>query len=88
MASEETARRSRLGIIIAAASALTLAINDVAVPFAYAQGFSAPTVVFFRFLFLLASLVALLPQDAVSDEEGSQVRPWCAVTGFQFGGIA
>lgn len=32
-------------------------------------------------------LVALLPQEAVSDEEGSQVRPWCAVPGFKFGGI-
>jgi drug/metabolite transporter (DMT)-like permease len=61
MTSEHTARRARIGIIIAGASALTLAINDVAVPFAYAQGFSPPAVVFFRFLFLLASLLVLLP---------------------------
>lgn len=61
MTSEPTARHSRIGIIIAGASALTLAINDVAIPFSYAQGFSAPTVVFFRFLFLLVSLVILLP---------------------------
>jgi drug/metabolite transporter (DMT)-like permease len=66
MTSEATALRARIGIIIAAASALTLAINDVAVPFAYAQGFSAPTVVFFRFLFLLLSLVALLPLMGLS----------------------
>ena len=66
MTGDHKARRSRLGIIIAAASALTLAINDVAVPFAYAQGFSAPTVVFFRFLFLLLGLVALLPLAGLS----------------------
>jgi hypothetical protein len=61
MTSGQGARQARIGIVIAAAAALTLAINDVAVPFAYAQGFSAPTVVFFRFAFLLVSLVALLP---------------------------
>lgn len=61
MAGGQRARQARIGIIIAAAAALTLAINDVAVPFAYAQGFSAPTVVFFRFVFLLLSLAALLP---------------------------
>ncbi|WP_119274838.1 DMT family transporter [Taklimakanibacter deserti] len=66
MTSEDQARRSRIGIIIAAASALTLAINDVAVPFAYGQGFSAPTVVFFRFVFLLVSLAALLPLVGLS----------------------
>lgn len=61
MSSEQTARRARIGIIVAAGAALTLAINDVTVPFAYAQGFNAPTVVFFRFLFLLAGLLVLLP---------------------------
>jgi|GEM_PF-4144321 len=66
MTSQHQARHSRIGIIIAAASALTLAINDVAVPFAYGQGFSAPTVVFFRFVFLLVSLVALLPLVGLS----------------------
>jgi drug/metabolite transporter (DMT)-like permease len=66
MTSEPTTRRARIGIVIAAASALMLAINDVAIPFAYRQGFSAPTVVFFRFLFLLLSLVALLPLMGLS----------------------
>jgi drug/metabolite transporter (DMT)-like permease len=61
MISEQRAWRARIGILIAAASALMLALNDVAVPFAYAQGFSAPTVVFFRFLFQLLSLAIVLP---------------------------
>jgi drug/metabolite transporter (DMT)-like permease len=66
MTSEQTARRARIGMIVAAAAALTLAINDVSVPFAYRQGFSAPTVVFFRFLFLLVGLVVLLPLAGLS----------------------
>jgi drug/metabolite transporter (DMT)-like permease len=61
MTPEQTARRARTGIIIAAAAALTLGINDVSVPFAYAQGFSSPTVVFFRFAFLFVSLLVFLP---------------------------
>jgi drug/metabolite transporter (DMT)-like permease len=61
MIGEQRARQARIGILIAAAAALTLAINDVAVPFAYRQGFSAPTVVFFRFAFLLLSLLVVLP---------------------------
>src|SRR5262245_60046089 len=43
-----------------------LAINDIAVPFAYAQGFSAPTVVFFRFLFQLLTLAIVLPMAGLS----------------------
>jgi drug/metabolite transporter (DMT)-like permease len=61
MTSGQRARRARIGTVLAAAAALMLAINDVAVPFAYAQGFGAATVVFFRFAFLLASLMAVLP---------------------------
>ena len=61
MASHQTALKARFGIILAGAAALTLAINDVSVPFSYARGFTAPTVVLARFAFLLASLVILLP---------------------------
>jgi drug/metabolite transporter (DMT)-like permease len=66
MSSEERAQRARIGIIIAAASALTLAFNDVAVPFAYAKGFSPATVVLFRFCFMLLSLVVMLPLAGLS----------------------
>jgi drug/metabolite transporter (DMT)-like permease len=55
------ARQTRIGVTVAAASALMLALNDVAVPFAYAQGFSAATVVLFRFAFMLLSLIVVLP---------------------------
>jgi drug/metabolite transporter (DMT)-like permease len=66
MTSDTRARRARIGILIAAAAALSLGINDVAVPFAYAQGFSWPTVVFFRFAFLLVSLLVFLPLTGLS----------------------
>ena len=66
MTSGQRARPARIGIIIAAVSALMLALNDVAVPFAYAQGFSAATVVLFRFAFMLSSLVVLLPLARLS----------------------
>jgi drug/metabolite transporter (DMT)-like permease len=62
----QRARQARIGIIIAATSALMLALNDVAVPFAYAQGFSATTVVLFRFAFMLLSLVVVLPLAGLS----------------------
>jgi drug/metabolite transporter (DMT)-like permease len=55
------ALKARFGIILAAAAGLMLAINDVSVPFSYAQGFSPPTVVFARYAFLLAVLFILLP---------------------------
>lgn len=61
MSSGQPAQRARIGIIIAGAAALTLAINDVSVPFAYAQGFNPPTVVLGRYVFLLASMLLLLP---------------------------
>lgn len=61
MTNDHAARRRRLGIILAGAAALTLAINDVSVPFAYAQGFSPPTAVLARYAFLLLSLLLLLP---------------------------
>ena len=61
MPHEDKARRARIGLIVAAAAALMLGINDVSVPFAYAQGFGSSTVVFFRFAFLLASLLVFLP---------------------------
>jgi drug/metabolite transporter (DMT)-like permease len=61
MSSGQPAQRARIGIIIAALAALTLAINDVSVPFAYAQGFNPPTVVLGRYVFLLASMLVLLP---------------------------
>lgn len=66
MAVEQRARQARIGIIIAAASALMLALNDVAVPFAYRQGFSPATVVLFRFSFMLFSLLAVLPLAGLS----------------------
>lgn len=61
MTINQTALRARFGIILAGAAALTLAINDVSVPFSYARGFTPPTVVLARFAFLLMSLVILLP---------------------------
>jgi len=54
-------RRARLGTAIAAGTALTLAMNDVSVPFSYELGFSPSTVVFARYVLLLACLVILLP---------------------------
>ena len=66
MSSGRSVRRARIGIIVAATSALMIALNDVAVPFAYAQGFSAPTVVLFRYAFMLVSLVVLLPLAGLS----------------------
>ena len=60
------ALRARFGIILAGAAALTLAINDVSVPFSYARGFTPPTVVLARFAFLLTSLVVLLPMLGLS----------------------
>jgi drug/metabolite transporter (DMT)-like permease len=66
MRSDNTASKARFGIILAGAAALTLAINDVSVPFSYARGFSPPTVVLARFAFLLASLVILLPVVGLS----------------------
>ncbi len=61
MSREHTAQKMRLGILLAAAAGLMLAINDVAVPFAYQAGFSPPTVVAARYAFLLATLLILLP---------------------------
>lgn len=61
MTSGQPAPKARFGIIIAALAAFTLAINDVSVPFAYAQGFNPPTVVLGRYAFLLASMLLLLP---------------------------
>jgi len=66
MTSGQGARQTRIGIVIAAASALMLALNDVAVPFAYAKGFSPATVVLFRFAFMLLSLAVLLPLAGLS----------------------
>lgn len=66
MISGQGARQTRIGIFIAAGSALMLALNDVAVPFAYAQGFSPAAVVLFRFAFMLLSLVVLLPLAGLS----------------------
>ncbi|WP_119389153.1 DMT family transporter [Taklimakanibacter lacteus] len=61
MTSGHPARKARIGIILAGVAALTLAINDVSVPFAYAQGFNPPTVVLARYIFLLGGLVLALP---------------------------
>jgi drug/metabolite transporter (DMT)-like permease len=66
MTISHTAPKARFGIILAGAAALTLAINDVSVPFSYEEGFSPSTVVFARFAFLLASLVILLPALGLS----------------------
>lgn len=61
MISNHIQRRVRMGVLLASGAALALAINDVSVPFAYAQGFNPPTAVLARYVFLLASLVLLLP---------------------------
>ena len=53
--------RARLGVIVALISALTLAINDVSVPFSYERGFNPPTVVLIRYVFLVLALAILLP---------------------------
>lgn len=60
MSSDHTAQKSRLGILLAAAAGLMLAVNDVSVPFAYKSGFSPPTVVLARFGFLLLTVVLLM----------------------------
>lgn len=54
------ARRARLGIILAAAAGLMLAINDVSVPFSYQNGFSPPTVVLARFGFLVLTVILMM----------------------------
>src|SRR5262245_43293806 len=61
MTNGHPAPRARIGIILAGLAALTLGINDVSVPFSYAQGFNPPTVVLARYAVLLASLIPLLP---------------------------
>lgn len=66
MTINHTAPKARFGIILAGAAALTLAINDVSVPFSYARGFTPATVVLARFAFLLMSLVILLPALGLS----------------------
>lgn len=60
MADGQTARRARLGIILASVAGLMLAVNDVSVPFSYQNGFSPPTVVLARFAFLLLTVICLL----------------------------
>lgn len=60
MADGQTARRARLGIIIAGVAGLMLAVNDVSVPFSYHNGFSPPTVVLARYGFLLLTVALLL----------------------------
>lgn len=60
MADGQTARRARLGIILAGVAGLMLAVNDVSVPFSYQNGFSPPTVVLARFAFLLLTVIILL----------------------------
>jgi len=61
MTSGQPARKARIGVIIAALAAFTLAVNDVSVPFAYGEGFNPPTVVLARYSFLLAGITLLLP---------------------------
>jgi drug/metabolite transporter (DMT)-like permease len=85
MNGEQRAWRARVGIIIAAASALMLALNDVAVPFAYAQGFSAPTVVFLRFLFQLLTLVIVLPLAGLGFRLSREHRLHALGSGFAVG---
>lgn len=60
MADGQTVPRARLGIILAAAAGLMLAVNDVSVPFSYQNGFSPPTVVLARYGFLLLTVMLLL----------------------------
>lgn len=60
MADGQMARRARLGIILAAAAGLMLAVNDVSVPFSYQRGFSPPTVVLARFGFLILTVILLM----------------------------
>lgn len=91
MADGQTARRARLGIILAGVAGLMLAVNDVSVPFSYQNGFSPPTVVLARFAFLVLTVIILLlvlgrrprlPRDRAGHALGSGVMTAIATLGL------
>ncbi|MGF7159416.1 drug/metabolite transporter (DMT)-like permease [Rhodoligotrophos appendicifer] len=53
--------RTRFGILLAIAAAVSLGVNDVSVPATYAVGFSPATVVFIRYSVLMMTLLVALP---------------------------